>query len=214
MYIFFTNSFLYFYESKWMNEPKKNGLIKAKKLCNIFRFINDLNTINDGGEFEGSYSNIYRGELQLVKENTNKHKANFLDLDMKIKDGKFHFSLFDKGDSLPFSAVRVPDKSSNVPSSTVYSAIDAELLRIARASNNPESFLAAIKPLIACVIPLIIVSFFNKHQGDFDNVCQSKQGLLHLVSQIMSTFSFYSFRPTNNTGCYRYADKILMSVFL
>ena len=37
------------------------------------------------------------------------------------------------------------DKSSNVPSSTVYSAIGAESLRIARASNNPESFSTSIK---------------------------------------------------------------------
>ena len=38
---------------------------------------------------------------------------------------------------------------SNVPSSIVYSANGAESLRIARASNNPESFSTAIKPLIA-----------------------------------------------------------------
>ena len=31
----FANLFLYFYESKWMNERKKNDLIKARKLCNI-----------------------------------------------------------------------------------------------------------------------------------------------------------------------------------
>ena len=43
----------------------------------------------------------------------------------------------------------MPDKSSNVPSSINYSAIGAESLRIARASNNPESFSTAVKPLIA-----------------------------------------------------------------
>ena len=49
-----------------------------------------------------------------------------------------------------FSIVRMRDKSSDIPSSTVYSVIGAELLRIARASNNPESsFSTAIKPLIA-----------------------------------------------------------------
>ena len=67
---FFANLFLYFYESKWMNELKKNDLIKARKLCNIFRFIDDLNSINDGGEFKSNYSNIYPEELQLGKENT------------------------------------------------------------------------------------------------------------------------------------------------
>ena len=95
---FFANLFLYFYESKWMNELKKNDLIKAKKLCGIFRFNDHLSSINDGGEFESNYSNIYPEELQLGKENTDKHEASFLDLNIKIKDGKFHFGLFDETD--------------------------------------------------------------------------------------------------------------------
>ena len=37
----------------------------------------DLNSVNDGGEFESSYSNIYPKELQLDKENTDKHEARF-----------------------------------------------------------------------------------------------------------------------------------------
>ena len=42
-----------------MNELKKNDLIKDRKFCNIFRFIDELNSINDGGDFESNYSNIY-----------------------------------------------------------------------------------------------------------------------------------------------------------
>ena len=73
-----------------------NDLIKARKLCNIFRFIDDLNSINGSGEFESNYSNIYPEELLLGKENTDKHEASFLDLNIKIKDGKFHFGIFNK----------------------------------------------------------------------------------------------------------------------
>ena len=153
-----------------MNELKKNDLIKARKR-NIFRFIDDLNSISDGGEFESNYSNIYPEELQLGKENTDKHEASFLDLNSKIKDRKFHLGFFDR-DSFPFSIARMPDKSSNVPSSIVYSAIGAESLRIARASNNPESFSTAIKPLIAHMsrqgvsigkIKNSVLKYFNKH---------------------------------------------------
>ena len=132
-----------------MNKLKKNDLIKARKLCNIIRFIDDLNSINDGGEFESNYSNIYPEELQLGKVNTDKHEASFLGLNIKIKSGKFHFGIFDKRDSFPFSIARMPDKSSNVPCSIIYSAIGTELLIIVRASNNLESFSTAIKPLIA-----------------------------------------------------------------
>ena len=104
-------------------------------------------------------------------------KPVLLDLDIKIKDGKFHFGLFDKRDSFPFSIVRMPDKSSNVPSSIVYSAIGAESLRIARANNNPESFFTVIKPLIAHMnrqgvsigeINSFILNFLNKYQVDFN----------------------------------------------
>ena len=51
----------------------------------------------------------------------------------------FIFVFFDERDSFPFSIVRMPDKSSNIPSSIVYSAIGAGSLRITRASNNPAS---------------------------------------------------------------------------
>ena len=180
----------------WMNKLKKNHLMKARKPCNIFRFIDDLNSINDGGEFESNYSNIYPEELQLGKENTDKHEASFLDLNIKIKDGKFHFGLFDKRDSFPFSIVRTPDKSSNVPSSIAYSAFGAESLRIAKARNNPESFSTAIKPLTASVsrqrvsigkINSSTLKFLNKHHSDF-NVCQSKQELLNLISQVINSY--------------------------
>ena len=174
-----------------MKELKKNDLIKARKLRNIFRSIDNLNSINDGGKFESSYSNIYPEELQLGKENTDQRETSFLDLSIKIKDGKFQFGLFDKRDSFPFSIVRMPDKSSNVPSSIVLSSIGAESLRIARASNNPESFSSAIKPLIARMsrqgvsigkINSSIPKSLNKHHSDFNNVCQSKQEFLNLIS--------------------------------
>ena len=78
----------------------------------------------------------------------------------------------------------MPDKSSNVPSSIVYSGIGTESLIIVRASNNPESFFTTVKPLIACMrgqglsigkINSSILKLFNKHHSDFNNVCQNKQ---------------------------------------
>ena len=144
---FFADLFFCFYESKWMNEQKKNDIIKARKLCNVLIFIDYLNTISDGGEFESNYSNISPEELQLGKKNTDKHEAIFLDLNFKIKDGKLHFGLFDKRDSFTLCIVRMPGDSSNVTSSIVYFAIGAGSLRIARASNNPKWFYTAMKSL-------------------------------------------------------------------
>ena len=74
---FFANVFLYFHENKWKNKLKKDHLIRARKVSNIFRFIDDLNAINDGVELEKTYCSIYPEELGLAKENTKKNKASF-----------------------------------------------------------------------------------------------------------------------------------------
>ena len=125
--------------------------------------------------------------------------------------------------SFPFPIVRIPDNSSNVPSSIVYFTFGADSLRIARAGNNPDSFSTAFKLLITHMsrhqvsiekIKSFILKNFNK-QGDFDNVFQSKQELLDLVRLIIiiNTFSFDLFRLTSNSGCYHYTDKTIMPVF-
>ena len=111
-----TYSYIHFYESKSINEIKKKDLINIRKLCNTFRFIDDLNSTNDGEEFKTNYDNIYPEELELRKENADKHEASFLDLDITTRDGEFQVVLFDKKDSFPFPTVRMPDESSNVPS--------------------------------------------------------------------------------------------------
>ena len=72
--------------------------------------IDDLNSINDTGELETNYSNIYPKKLELGKENTDKQEASFLDLDIKIKSGNVQAGIFNKRDSVPLSAVRMPDK--------------------------------------------------------------------------------------------------------
>ena len=97
---FFENLFLYIYGSMLMNDLEKNNLIKPRQLSNTFMFIDDLNWINDGVEFEIHYCTIE--ELKLGKENNDKHEASFLDLDIKIRDGKFQVGHFDKRDLISF----------------------------------------------------------------------------------------------------------------
>ena len=102
------------------------NLTRARKVCNIFRFIDDLNAINDAGEFVKHFQDIYLEELELGKENSCNQEASFLDLDLKIKDGRLQVGLFDKGNGFPFTIVRTPYRSSNIPSNMFYSSIGAE----------------------------------------------------------------------------------------
>ena len=187
---FFANLFLYYYESKWMNLIKKNDLIRARKLCNMFRFIDDLSAINDGGEFERNFKDIYPRELELGKENLINDEASFLDLNIRIQNNKFRIGLYDKRDDFHFNIVRMPYKSSNLPSNIFYSAIGAEALRIARASNNSDSFHLSLKPLINRMlkqgahkdkISKVLKKFFNRHEPYFIDIVKNSEEFLSLI---------------------------------
>ena len=137
---FFANLFLYFYESKWLRKLQRSDLRRARRFINVFRFIDDLIALNDDKEFESCFKEIYPVELELGKENEGYQEATFLDLNIAIKNNKFSISLYDKRDGFPFSIVRMPYRSTNMPSSIFYSSIGAEILRIARATSIQENF--------------------------------------------------------------------------
>ena len=60
--------------------------------------------------------------------------ATFLDLDITIANNKFVYKLYDKRDAFNFFIVRMPDLSSNIPSTVFYGSIISEFLRIARCT--------------------------------------------------------------------------------
>ena len=145
---FFANLFLYFYESTWLRQIQKTDIARARRFSNTFRFIDDLSTLNDGGEFSRSYHEIYPPELELGRENVDTSYASFLDLSIRIQNGKFITSLFDKRDNFPFNIVRMPFSSSNMPSKIFYSSIGAEILRIARTTTKTDDFINSGKMIL------------------------------------------------------------------
>ena len=76
-----------------MSKIKNNDLIKGKRLCNVFRFIDDLNYIKNDGNLKVVIPISILMNYTQVKKNTDKQGASFLDLDIEIKDEKFHFGL-------------------------------------------------------------------------------------------------------------------------
>ena len=145
---FFANLFLYYFENKWIKKIKKTDIRRARRFANTFRFIDDLTALNDGGEFERSFREIYPPELELKKENVDYSEGSFLDLQIKIINNRFSTSLYDKRDGFPFSIVRMPFLCSNIPSNMFYSAFGAEILRIARTTNNFNDFKISSKILL------------------------------------------------------------------
>ena len=144
---FMANLFLYYFESKWVKNLKKGSLQRARKFMRTFRFIDDLLTINDGDEFEKHFKEIYPPELELNLEHAG-DQVTFLDLQITNQNGHLDTKLFDKRDNFPFSIVRLPFCSSNIPSNMFYASIGAEILRIGRVSSSSENFLFASKNVI------------------------------------------------------------------
>ena len=145
---FIANLFLYIYENRFMTNLKKDDLARAKNLRHVFRFIDDLISLNDNDEFMRSHKEIYPPEMELKVENENNFSASFLDLALAVSEGVIDTKLFDKRDAFNFSVVRMPYKCSNIPCKMFYSTIGAEILRICRATSHYNFFLISARSLI------------------------------------------------------------------
>ena len=144
---FIANLFLYIYENRFMTNLKKYDLARAKNLRHVFRFIDDLISLNDNDEFMRSHKEIYPPEMELKVENENNFSGSFLDLALAIGEGVIDTKLFDKRDAFNFSVVRMPYKCSNIPKKMFFSTIGAEILRICRATSH-NFFLVSARSLI------------------------------------------------------------------
>ena len=187
---FMANLFLYFYENKYLKELKKIDTSKARRFGNVFRYIDDLCAINDGGQFENSYKDIYPPELELKKENIEYHNASFLDLDINIIDKRFQLKLYDKRDAFPFSIVRMPFLSNNMPTRIFYSTIGSEILRIAKCTTEYTHFVNTCSKLMIRMsnqganyyrTKNTINRIFDKHRNTFTPFHQNSNDLFHAI---------------------------------
>jgi hypothetical protein len=147
---FWANIYLYNYEAKYITGLTKSNNTSKKIIARKFhatsRFIDDLCALNDGGEFGKNHKEIYSREMELKKEHEG-HHATFLDLDINKTNKIFIYKLFDKRDEFPFSIVKMPFLSSNIPYNIFYNTILSEILRIARCSLLYADFLYRAKKL-------------------------------------------------------------------
>ena len=165
---FWANLYLYKYESDFISDLIKNDKVKAYRYKHSVRFIDDECNLNDGGEFNRSYQDIYPQVLQLKCEHTGSH-ANFLDLDITIVDGVFEYKLYDKRDDYPFFIIRMPDLRGNIPSYIFYGSILSEVVRIARCTLKYIDFVPKISDLFSRM----------KNQGAYMKklICQMKKAM-------------------------------------
>ena len=143
---FWANLYLYFYEDKFITALISTDKVRARKFLNAMRFIDDECNLNDSKEFSRSFLEIYPSHLQLKREHEGVH-ATFLELDISVDNDIFVYKLFDKRDDFPFSIVRMPDLTGNIPSNMFYGSIMSEFLRIARCTLLLKDFVPRAKKL-------------------------------------------------------------------
>ena len=143
---FWANLYLYWYEQKHVSSLMKTNQANARLYKYASRFIDDQCNLNDSSQFKNSCQAIYPPELQVKCEHEGQH-ATFLELDITIENGIFVYKLFDKRDEFPFSIVRMPDLSGNIPDHVFYGSVMSEFLRIARATLFYHDFIPKAKEL-------------------------------------------------------------------
>ena len=177
----------FFYESRWLKAIKNTNYGVARKFSNIFRFIDDLMAINNGNEFENHYNETYPPELILKKENTSHTETSFLDPHLCINEGKIQTSSYDKRNSYNFNVVRFPYKSSTMSSKRFFATINAEILRICRATSSVVQFIKTSKAFLHRMLrqgtnPLgvkkVLVKMINRHALQFEKYNTNNRDLI------------------------------------
>lgn len=136
-----SNLFLYFYENELVGKMKKVDLNRARRLANVFRFIDNLQllimVVNLSVVLK-KYILLSFNSRQTIQETLKNHFWTFF---INIESNWYSVNLFDKRDVFPFSIVRIPHLSNNIPLNVFYAAYRAEILRIARVANTKTNFI-------------------------------------------------------------------------
>jgi hypothetical protein len=112
---FLANLFLYAFEYKWFLKKFRNKEFDTlNKFKHCSRYIDDLLCLNDDGVVEEVMNDIYPKELALTSDMP-VLQSHYLELDIEIKNDKFHTKLFDERDAFNVQIVNFPELSGNIP---------------------------------------------------------------------------------------------------
>jgi hypothetical protein len=91
---------------------------------------------------------IYPSELALTSDNKNAQEINYLDLELKIKNSKICYTLYDKRNFFNFPIVNFPNLSGNIPTAQSYSVFMSQLVRYARNCQKLTDFKSNVLKLV------------------------------------------------------------------
>ena len=134
------NLFLFHFEYSYIKEKlSKADYGMALSYKYTVRYIDDLLTFNNPS-FEGNIATIYPPELTLKKTTESSNRLSYLDIDIRINNGHFNTSVYDKRDDFSFSVVRFPFLDGIIPAKPTYGVYISQLVRIGRICDNFKAF--------------------------------------------------------------------------
>ena len=112
----------------------------AKLLSYNCRYLDDIFTVNLNyfGDIE---KDIYDSTLLLEGSACGYKHDTFLDLYVRVVDGKFVTGIYHKVDDFNFEAINYPFPQSNIHSILDYTTFYSQLIRFFRLYNNINEFL-------------------------------------------------------------------------
>ena len=128
---------------------------------------------------------IYPTELKLNRANSSDTEALFLDLNLCISNGTVSTKIYDIRDDCDFDIVNFPFLDGDVPWRTSYGVYISQLIRIARASSNPNDFNYRNKALTAKLLRHGYRYF--KHRQAFSKFYRRHSALVEKYSVSLKT---------------------------
>ena len=141
---FIADLYLSWCEYCYVTNLTKTDYNLAKRLSYNCRYLDDICTVNLK-DFDTISKDIYDNTLIFEGSTCSYKRDNFLDLYIRVIDGKFVTGIYHKLDDFNFEVISYPFADSNIHSSFGYSTFYSQLIRFHRLCNNKSDFLFRAK---------------------------------------------------------------------
>ena len=168
------------YMDKLVNSKSPDNLRLAKKLSNNSRYIDDISVCNmsDINDFLRCSKDIYPDSIPLTAGNSEKHKDNFLDLDINIDEDRFITKIYHKVDDFNFEVVSFPFPTSNLSDRITYNSFYSQLVRFSSICSKFCDFASRSHNLLESLLKRGFLK--NRLKSSFNKFILNYHDVLHI----------------------------------
>ena len=135
------NIYLHVFEYNYIHSlVTTNNFYLLAKLCNLFRYQDDLIVFEDNGLFETVMGDIYPPVMELDNTNMSPNKVNYLDMTISVYRGKYFYKSFDKRNNFGIEIINYPDIRGNIPKNPAFGVFISQLVRFCSANKSAHHY--------------------------------------------------------------------------